>query len=656
MIIGVDTGGTFTDFVYKNGNTWGVYKVLSTPANPAEAVLKGLSHLAQGKQKQIIHGSTVATNAILERNGARTALITNQGFEDIIEIGRQNRTRLYDLCFGKAPHIIPSDLRFGLDGRILQTGEELIPLDTQKVEEVGRCLKDRDVESVAVCFLFSYVNPCHEQKIRELLAPLGLELSLSHEILAEFREFERTSTTVVNAYVSPKTTRYVGHLIQNLGSKDSLGIMQSNGGSISAETAMKESVRTILSGPAGGAVGAYEIGNMAGYSKLVSFDMGGTSTDVSLIDGSLSLTFETTISGSPVKVPMIDIHTVGAGGGSIATLDEGGALKVGPESAGADPGPICYGQGDRITVTDANLYLGRLIPEHFLGGGMTLKEKRLELYFENMAQKAGLSPQELAQGILDVADTAMERAIRVISVERGYDPREFTLFSFGGAGGMHAAFLARLLNIPKVLLPPNPGILSALGMLMADVIKDYSLTIMKQQETATVKQLSERFEKIECKGKEDLRDEGIPHAGIMFERYLDMRYHGQSYEIMVPFDMNYVEGFHALHEKTYGYRNPDKAVEIVNIRLRARGRPEKPRLQKQKIIGEAPVSEAFLGEKPVVFDHRRIHTKIMARDKLNSGNRIHGPAILVEYSSTIVIPPFAHAFVDEYGNIVMEIM
>jgi N-methylhydantoinase A len=353
---------------------------------------------------------------------------------------------------------------------------------------------------------------------------------------------------------------------------------------------------------------------------------------------------------------MIDIHTVGAGGGSIATLDEGGALKVGPESAGADPGPICYGQGDRITVTDANLYLGRLIPEHFLGGGMTLKEKRLELYFENMAQKAGLSPQELAQGILDVADTAMERAIRVISVERGYDPREFTLFSFGGAGGMHAAFLARLLNIPKVLLPPNPGILSALGMLMADVIKDYSLTIMKQQETATVKQLSERFEKIECKGKEDLRDEGIPHAGIMFERYLDMRYHGQSYEIMVPFDMNYVEGFHALHEKTYGYRNPDKAVEIVNIRLRARGRPEKPRLQKQKIIGEAPVSEAFLGEKPVVFDHRRIHTKIMARDKLNSGNRIHGPAILVEYSSTIVIPPFAHAFVDEYGNIVMEIM
>ncbi|RZB35484.1 MAG: N-methylhydantoinase A [Desulfobacteraceae bacterium Eth-SRB2] len=656
MIIGVDTGGTFTDFVYKQGDTWGVYKVLSTPSNPAEAVLNGLHYLAHGRKKQIIHGSTVATNAILERNGAKTALITNKGFEDIIEIGRQNRTRLYDLCFRKEPHIIPSDLRFGLPGRILQTGEELMPLDTQKIETVGRRLKDLDVESVAVCFLFSYVNPCHEQKIRQLLEPLGLQLSLSHEILAEFREFERTSTTVINAYVSPKMQRYIGHLIEELGLEDSLGIMQSNGGSISAEAAMNESVRTILSGPAGGAVGAHEIGKMAGYSKLISFDMGGTSTDVSLIDGNLSLAFEATISGYPVKVPMIDIHTVGAGGGSMAFFDEGGALKVGPESAGADPGPICYGKGDRITVTDANLYLGRLIPEHFLGGGMALMDKRLPLYFENMAQKVGLSPQELAQGILDVADTAMEKAIRVISVERGYDPREFTLFSFGGAGGMHAAFLARLLNIPNVLLPPNPGILSAMGMLMADVIKDYSLTIMKKQENVTVKLLSEGFEEMERKGQEDLRAEKIPDGGILLERYLDMRYDGQSYEIMLPFDEDYVERFHARHEKTYGYRNPDKAVEIVNIRLRARGRPEKPRFQKKEKMCKEPPPEAFLGEKQVAFDQRRIRTKIMARHKLNSGNRIHGPGILVEYSSTIVIPPFANAFVDEYGNIIMEIM
>ena len=656
MIIGVDTGGTFTDFVYKEGDSWGVYKVLSTPSNPAQAVLEGLRYLSEGKKKQIIHGSTVATNAILERHGARTALITNKGFEDIIEIGRQNRTRLYDLSYRKEPHIIPSKLRFGLQCRILQTGEELIPLDMETAKDIALHLKELDIESVAVCFLFSYVNPTHEKKVKELLEPSGFQISLSHEILAEFREFERTSTTVINAYVSTKMQRYIGHLTENLDAGDTLEIMQSNGGSISVETAMRESVRTILSGPAGGAVGAYEIGKMAGYTKLITFDMGGTSTDVSLIDNDLSLTFESSISGYPVKVPMIDIHTVGAGGGSIARLDEAGALKVGPESAGADPGPICYGKGDSITVTDANLYLGRLIPEHFLGGRMILKDDKLPSYFEKMAQKVRLSPLELAEGILDVANTAMERAIRVISVERGYDPREFTLFSFGGAGGMHAAFLARLLSIPKVLLPRNPGILSAIGMIMADVIKDYSLTIMRNQENVTSTFLCDQFMEIEERGREDLESEGNPGDGIVLEKYLDMRYEGQSYEIIVPFDDDYIERFHALHEKTYGYRNDNKAIQIVNIRLRARGIPEKPRFKKQTKIEKVLSAEAFLGEQEVVFDHRRMPTKIIARDRLKNGNRIEGPAVAVEYSSTIIIPPFASAHVDEYGNIVMEII
>ena len=655
MIIGVDTGGTFTDFVYKDGHSWGVYKVLSTPSNPDQAVLEGLRYLSEGKKKQIVHGSTVATNAILERHGARTALITNKGFEDIIEIGRQNRTRLYDLAYRKEPHIIPSELRFGLQGRILQTGEAIKALDMETAKDIALHLQGLDIESVAVCFLFSYVNPYHEKKVKELLEPYGFQISLSHEILAEFREFERTSTTVINAYVSPKMQHYIGHLTDNLDPGDTLGIMQSNGGSISVETAMRESVRTILSGPAGGAVGAYEIGKMAGYTKLITFDMGGTSTDVSLIDNDLSLTFESSISGYPVKVPMIDIHTVGAGGGSIARLDEAGALKVGPESAGADPGPICYGKGDSITVTDANLYLGRLIPEHFLGGGMILKDDKLPSNFENMAKKIQLSSLELAEGILDVANTAMERAIRVISVERGYDPREFTLFSFGGAGGMHAAFLARLLSIPKVLLPRNPGILSAIGMIMADVIKDYSLTIMRNQENVTSTFFSDQFMEIEERGRKDIECEGIPDDGIVLEKYLDMRYEGQSYEIIVPFDDDYVEKFHALHEKTYGYRNEDKIIEIVNIRLRARGVPEKPRFQKSEKMVKTPSSDAFLGEKDVVFDGNRIPTKIVARDNLRSGNRLDGPAIMVEYSSTIVIPPFASAYVDEYGNIVMEI-
>ncbi len=656
VIIGVDTGGTFTDFVFREGEHWGIYKLLSTPANPASAVLAGLNHIAQGKRKQIIHGSTVATNAILERKGAKSALITNKGFEDIIEIGRQNRSRLYDLAYRKEPHIVPLDLRFGIRGRILHTGEEHEPLDIQEARKIARQLEKAQTESVAVCFIFSFANPSHEQKIRELLEGTGVAVSLSHEILAEFREFERTSTTVLNGYVSPKMQNYIAYLMAELDQRDTLSIMQSNGGSISAETAMKESVRTILSGPAGGAVGAFEIGKMAGYTQLISFDMGGTSTDVSLIDGALSLTVESKISGYPIKVPMIDIHTVGAGGGSIASLDVGGALRVGPESAGADPGPICYGKGDHITVTDANLFLGRLIPEYFLGGSMKLQGEKLENFFQKMARETDLSPVELAEGILSVANAAMEKAIRVISVERGYDPREFVLFSFGGAGGMHAPFLARLLNIPKVFVPQNPGILSAIGMLMADVIKDYSLTVMRNQNNTTAEELSELFSDLEKRGTEDLLREGISAENVSLERYLDMRYEGQSHEIIVPYAAQHVEDFHVLHEKTYGYRNQDKTVEIVNLRLRALGMPDKPRFQKAEKVQEQPPEGAFIGEYEVVFDQETTRTQVIARDKLLGGNKIGGPAILVEYSSTIVIPPFAEASVDAYGNVIMEIM
>jgi N-methylhydantoinase A len=656
VIVGVDTGGTFTDFVFKEGEHWGIYKLLSSPANPASAVLAGLNHIAQGKRKQIIHGSTVATNAILERKGAKTALITNEGFEDVIEIGRQNRSRLYDLAYRREPHIVPSDLRFGIKGRILHNGEEHEPLDVEEAQRVAELLQKSQAESVAVCFIFSFVNPTHERKIKELLAAREMVVSLSHEILAEFREFERTSTTVLNAYVSPKMQNYIGHLSSEMEDGDTLSIMQSNGGSISAETARKESVRTILSGPAGGAVGALEIGKMAGYTQLITFDMGGTSTDVSLTDGALSLTVESKISGYPIKVPMIDIHTVGAGGGSIASLDVGGSLKVGPESAGAEPGPICYGKGDKITVTDANLYLGRLIPKHFLGGSMKLQGEKLENFFQKMAKETGLSTMELAEGILSVANAAMEKAIRVISVERGYDPREFVLFSFGGAGAMHAPFLARLLNIPNVLIPQHPGILSAIGMLMADVIKDYSVTVMRNQHNATAEELSELFSDLEKKGVEDLLNEGISAENVRLERYLDMRYEGQSHEIIVPFGVQYVEDFHVLHEKTYGHRNRDKKVEIVNLRLRALGMPEKPEFAKAEKMEAKPPEEAFLGECEVVFDQKFTTTQVISRDKLLSGNKIGGPAILVEYSSTIVVPPFAAAAVDAYGNVIMEIL
>ncbi|SPD73424.1 Hydantoin utilization protein A (fragment) [uncultured Desulfobacterium sp.] len=383
MIIGVDTGGTFTDFVYKKDGYWEIYKSPSTPVNPAIAVLKGLTRISFNSStvnRQIVHGSTVATNAILERKGAKTAIITNKGFEDVIEIGRQNRARLYDLSFRRPGHIVPPEMRFGVRGRILSTGEEKEALDIASLKDIAGVLKGQDVESVAVCLLFSFVNPSHEQKTGAILQDAGIPFFLSHEIVAEFREFERTSTTVINAYVSPKMQGYIGSLISGLNQSDALSIMQSNGGRITAETAMRESVRTIISGPAGGAVGAFEVGKAAGYDKLISFDMGGTSSDVCLIDGALPLTTESGMAGYPVKVPMIDIHTVGAGGGSIAYLDQGGSLRVGPRSAGADPGPICYGRGEMITVTDANLFLGRLIPDGFLGGQMILDKKRLHFY------------------------------------------------------------------------------------------------------------------------------------------------------------------------------------------------------------------------------------------------------------------------------------
>lgn len=655
IVIGVDTGGTFTDFVFKKGGQWGIFKILSTPSNPAIAVLKGLEEVAGRETKRIIHGSTVATNAILERKGAKTALITNKGFEDIIEIGRQNRERLYDLGYQKEPHIVPPELRFGIKGRVLRTGEELEPVLMRDIKAAATRLREWDVESVAVCFLFSFLNPDHEKSVGKALEPLGIPMSLSHQILSEFREYERCSTTVINAYVSPKMKNYISFLMERLKEEDTLSIMQSNGGSISAGTAMRESVRTILSGPAGGVVGACEIGRTAGFDKLITFDMGGTSTDVSLVDGQMSITTEATISGYPLKVPMIHIHTVGAGGGSIAYLDQGGSLRVGPESAGADPGPICYGKGEQITVTDANLYLGRLIAQYFLGGNMVLETERIERFFKAMASQADLSPVELAEGILAVANTAMEKAIRVISVERGYDPREFTLFSFGGAGGMHAAFLARLLNIPKVLIPRDPGILSAIGMLMADVIKDYSQTVMRLERDLDPGELQKLFAGLEARGMEELRLEGIGEESVVLERYLDMRYQGQSYEIIVPFEGDFVERFHSLHEKTYGYRNQDKMVEVVNIRLRARGIPEKPKLEEVERGKGQPTKDALLEERNVVFDGKEVVTKIFMRDRLKAGNQIQGPAVVVEYSSTIVIPPFAKGEVDSFGNLLLQV-
>ena len=652
IIVGVDTGGTFTDFIYKKDGKWHIYKTLSTPSNPALAVLKGLQHIGKG-DKNIVHGSTVATNAVLEKKGAKTAFITNKNFEDILYIGRQNRHELYNLKYQKPKPL--SQESFGLDCRVLSNGEILKELDEEEVRKLAKTLKEKKFESVAVSFLFSFLNPKHEKLVKDILEKEGFFVSISSEIIPEFREYERSSTTVINAYVMPKMEGYISYLEDNLSENDKIKIIQSNGGIISTKTAKKQPVRTILSGPAGGVVGALHIGRLAGFERLITFDMGGTSTDVSLIDGKLSISTESTIEGYPIKVPMINIHTVGAGGGSIAYIDKGGALQVGPESAGADPGPVCYGKGENITITDANLFLGRLIPEFFLGGNMKLYPERVKKYMEDLAQKANLKPLQLAEGILEVANTKMEKALRVISIEKGYNPAEFTLFSFGGAGGLHAVFLAKMLSIPRVLIPQNPGILSAMGMLLADTIKDYSLTVMQKEDNITYEGLAKLFEVLENQALADMINEGIPKEKIKFEKFLDMRYQGQSFEILVPFTKGFIEDFHNKHKNLYGYSAKNKKVEVVNIRLRAIGETEKPEIKTYEEKGKNPPLESIITEKEVIFDGKPYRTKVYYRDKLEAGNEIKGSAIIVEYSSTLVIPPFARAKVDRFKNIIIEI-
>jgi N-methylhydantoinase A len=654
IIIGVDTGGTFTDFTYLRDGRRGVYKMLSTPDDPSRAVLEGIRRISEGRSCDVVHGSTVATNAILERKGVKTAIITNKGFEDVIEIGRQNRTELYNLFYRKPEEIVPRELRLGVPGRIDARGKEIEPLDLSDFPAVLEVIRSKEVESVAVCFLFSYLNPSHEKQVYEELKKLDIHVSLSHDILPEFREFERLSTTVVNAYVSPAMSGYLKKIIDSV-QPGSLRVMQSNGGSISADTAMNESVRTILSGPAGGVAGAMETARAAGFDRLITFDMGGTSTDVCLIDGNPLLSTEAVISGYPLRVPMLDIHTVGAGGGSIALMDSGGSLRVGPQSAGADPGPLCYGKGREITVTDANLFLGRLIPRMFLGGDMVLDSSRLNRAFEEMSALAGLGPLELARGILSVANTNMERAIRVISVERGFDPREFSLFSFGGAGGMHCAFLAAMLSIPRVIIPKNPGVLSAMGMLAADIIRDYSRTVMLSESNLTGEIFDRLFEPLERQALQEMEQERQGSAKTVLERSLDMRYKGQSFEIMVPFSSDIREGFEELHTQKYGYKNPGQEIEVVNIRLRAASPPAWPGPDPVAPGDEKPGKDAFLGTSRVVFEGRSIETVLLDRSRLRAGNRFQGPAIVIEYSSTIVVPPFAGGRVDGFGNIILEI-
>ncbi|BAH76312.1 hydantoinase/oxoprolinase family protein [Solidesulfovibrio magneticus] len=652
-VVGVDTGGTFTDVICWTDDGFAVVKLPSSPDNPARAVLSGLARLAV-PARRVMHGSTVATNALLERRGAVTAFVTNQGFEDIIAIGRQNRPELYDLASRKEPCLVPEALRFGAPGRVSAEGKVIEELSAEAVRELTARVAASGAESVAVCLLFSFLKPEHELLLGEALAEAGLSVSLSSDILAEFREYERAATTVANAYVAPVMAGYLGDLAAGLPEGAELCVMQSSGGLIRAETARREPVRTVLSGPAGGVVAGLAMGKAAGFDRLITFDMGGTSTDVSLLDGALSMAAETELAGLPIKTPMLDIHTVGAGGGSLARLDAGGALVVGPESAGAVPGPACYGKGDGLTVTDANLFLGRLSPDHFLGGQMPLFPDRLPELFTALGAAGGLTAVEAAEGVVAVAEAAMERAIRVISVERGHDPADFALLSYGGAGGLHAVSLARLLGVKTVVVPRHPGLFSALGMLFADIVRDFSETVMAASDKTDLIEVAGLFGNLETRARQVMAEEA-PGARMVLERQLDMRYQGQSHELPIRFVADPFLAFHNRHEAVFGFKHPKAVIEIVTLRIRARVITDKPQFtEAERLVAGVP-AEAMLGWKPLVWQGAEQAAMWYDRDKLLPGNTLSGPALVAETSATTFLPPGVAAEVDGFGNLVISV-
>ena len=608
-----------------------------------------------------VHGTTVATNALLEGKGGRTALVTTLGFEDVLEIGRQSRAELYNLNMDRPPALAPWELRFGLPERVEHDGNILEDLSPESLESLAALIEEAQVDGVAVSFLFSFLNPVHERMTLEALQRLPKPpfISLSSEVLPEFREYERTSTVVVNSYVGPVMARYLGQLEESLG--ESLRIMQSSGGSITARLAADQPVRTILSGPAGGVVGAFHTGVQAGYPDIITLDMGGTSTDVSLCPGRIKETTSANLGGYPISVPMIEIHTVGAGGGSIARVDSGGALVVGPQSAGADPGPACYGEGEQVTVTDANLALGRIRADRFLGGRMRLDLERARELLGGLAAQIGSDVETAALGIVRVVNANMERAIRAISLERGYDPRRFTLVPFGGAGPMHSCELAAALGIPRVLVPTHPGILSALGVAVADVVKDYSRTVMLRGPELDRDRLEEEFHGMENGARSELRGEGLPADRMTARRFLDVRYVGQSFELTVdcpnlarPSDLHRTIGnsFYRAHMQRFGYADRSEAVEVVNLRLKLELAVEKPRAEPQP-LGPADASGAVVGREAVVFPEGSLPSNLYERERLTPGNEIAGPALLLQLDSTIVVPPGWGGSVDAFGNLIL---
>jgi N-methylhydantoinase A len=686
--VGVDVGGTFTDVVVVDDGTLEGLKTPSTPAQPDDGVVDGLERARESgvdvaDATFLGHGTTVATNAVLEGDLPPTALVTTDGFRDVLEVGRQDRPDLYDLDVERPPPLVPRDRRLTVPERVGPDGEVIRPLEESDVAALADRLPD--VEAVAVSTLFAFRTPDHEQAIREGLRAHGhddVAVSLSSEVLPAFREYERTSTTALNAALKPRLDAYLGRLsrrTRDAGVEQDWAVMQSHGGLVTADAARETPVNTVLSGPAAGVEGAGYLAAAAGYDDVLTMDMGGTSTDVSLVDGGTpSRTTDWTVAGYPLGVPTIDIHTIGAGGGSLARVDAGGALRVGPESAGADPGPAAYGRGGtRPTVTDAHVVLGRIHPDYPLGGDLSVDVAAArEAVEREVADPLDQSVREAARGVLAVARANMERALRVVSVERGYDPRSFALVAFGGAGPLHGPRLAEELSVPTVLVPRLAGVLSGLGLLTSDLEHTYVTSVVEPLSDATAADLAGWVEDLVAEGRATLADEGVDPGEMTFEPALDLRYEGQSYSLTVPVPGSPVaddgsdagdasagvggtgvdeetlaataDQFHERHETQYGHANPAEPVELVNVRVRAVGAI--PPVDVRTAV-EGSVDDAVLGDRPVGFDDDTREVTVYEHGRLPPGGEFDGPAVVQAAEATTVVHPGQSVSVDDRGTL-----
>ena len=645
-VLGVDTGGTFTDFVLIDENGLRVHKVLSTPDAPERAILQGLSDLGLGERPlRLAHGSTVATNALLEGKGARTAYVTNAGFEDVLLLGRQNRARLYDLQPTPDPNAAGAELRLGVNARMDHEGRELIAPEPEELQSLADRLSNAGVEAVAVNLLFSFRNDAHERLLAEYL-PKTLFVSLSSRVLPEYREYERGMATWLNAYIGPRVADYLARLEAGAPAAR-VQVMQSSGGLMDAAAAPDRAVHLLLSGPAGGLQGARVLGRQMDESRLLSFDMGGTSTDVAMIDEEIRLTGDGRIGPWPVPVPMVDMHTIGAGGGSIATVDAGGLLRVGPESAGADPGPACYGRGGtRPTVTDANLLLGRIPKAGFSDGGLPMDVEAARRSMAPITRVLGGSPEEAAAGIVEVVEENMAAALRVMTIEQGRDPREFTLMSFGGAGGLHVCALAERLGMGRAVVPIHAGVLSALGMTTAPPARELRQSLARELSALDPREVAQGFERLEAEGRSALEAEGVVREAQSVEHRLALRYRGQSHALEIEARDEpeaLATAFHQAHEQTYGHRL-DLPVELVDLRVSLRG-PE-------PLVGLPPhegSGQATGGEQVGLAGGPNI--RCLQRADLSPGQTLAGPALVTDPVGTAWIAEGWRGRVDAIGNL-----